>query len=93
MTDGLQRNHDDSPIEGAPVWVRALQAAIVGIAAGLVLHMLLSLVVLQGQGLRSGSPGPAECKKSSPARETGVPAPPRGTPSVRAAGGAVVVPG
>lgn len=60
-----------SPIDGAPVWVRATQAAIVGVAAGLALHLLLSLVVLQGTELRSRPNPPAACKKSNPARDTG----------------------
>ena len=67
--------------DGAPVWVRALQAGIVGIAAGLVLHLLLSLVVLHGKELWSRPPAPATCKKSAPARESGTPAN-RPTPSV-----------
>jgi len=70
----------DSPIDGAPVWVRALQAGAVGLAAGLALHLLLSLVVVQGKDLSRPTP-PAACKKSNPARETGGPAQ-RGTPSV-----------
>ncbi len=70
----------ESPIDGAPVWVRALQAAVVGVAAGLALHLLLSLVVLQGKDLARPTP-PATCKKSHPARETGGPGQ-RGTPSV-----------
>ena len=80
MTENPHRKHE-SPIEGAPVWVRALQAAIVGIAAGLVLHLLLSLVVLHGHELWSRPPAPATCKKSAPARESGAPAN-RPTPSV-----------
>ena len=83
MTEEPQRKHD-SPIEGAPVWVRALQAAIVGVAAGLALHLLLSLVVLQGKELWSRPAAPATCKKSAPARETGTPAN-RSTPSVNVA--------
>ena len=37
MTDETH-DRDESPIDGAPVWVRALQAAVVGVAAGLVPH-------------------------------------------------------
>ena len=70
MTEQSQPPHE-SPIDGAPVWVRALQAGAVGLAAGLALHLLLSFVVLQGQEVRPRPPAPAACKKSNPARETG----------------------
>jgi len=80
MTEQSQPPHE-SPIDGAPVWVRALQAGAVGVAAGLALHLLLSFVVLQGQEVRPPPPAPAACKKSNPARETGAPTQ-RGTPSV-----------
>ena len=73
MTEQLQPPHD-SPIDGAPVWVRALQAGAVGVAAGLALHLLLSLVVLQGQEAQPRPPAPAECKKSNPAAKPAAPA-------------------
>jgi len=82
MTDQSQPPHE-APIDGAPVWVRALQAGAVGVAAGLALHLLLSLVVLQGRELRPRPHAPAECKKSNPARDTGG-AGQRATPSVSA---------
>jgi hypothetical protein len=88
MTEDPQRK-DDSPIDGAPVWVRALEAAIVGIAAGLALHLLLSLVVLQGKELWPRPAAPATCKKSAPARETGAPAN-RTAPSANSDGAAAV---
>jgi len=88
MTEQPQRKLD-SPIDGAPVWVRALQAAIVGVAAGLALHLLLSLVVLHGKELWSRPAAPATCKKSAPARETGAPAN-RATPAVSTEGAAAV---
>jgi hypothetical protein len=84
MTDETHDRHE-SPIDGAPVWVRALQAAVVGLAAGLVLHMLLSLVVVQGKELWSRPAAPAACKKSNPAKETGTPSG-RQTPSVGTVG-------
>ena len=84
MTDETHDRHE-SPIDGAPVWVRALQAAVVGIAAGLVLHMLLSLVVVQGKELWSRPAAPAACKKNNPAKETGTPSG-RQTPSVSTVG-------
>jgi hypothetical protein len=83
MTDETHDRHD-SPIDGAPVWVRALQAAVVGIAAGLALHLLLSLVVVQGKELWS-RPAPAACKKTNPAKDTGTPSG-RQAPSVGTVG-------
>ena len=93
MTD---ETHDryDSPIDGAPVWVRALQAAIVGVAAGLALHMLLSLAVVQGRELWSRPAAPAACKKNNPAKDAVTPSG-RHTPSVGVVGAllTVVLPG
>jgi hypothetical protein len=80
MTEQSHPPHE-SPIDGAPVWVRALQAGAVGVAAGLALHLLLSMVVVQGRELRARPNAPAACKKSNPARETGG-AGQRATPSV-----------
>jgi hypothetical protein len=91
MTDQSQPQQD-SPLDGAPVWLRAVQAGAVGVAAGFALHLLLSLVVLQGQETRPRPHAPAECKKSSPARETGG-AGQRGTPSVSAVPATAIVRG
>ena len=41
-------DHYDSWLDGAPTWVRVVQAVLIGLVAGLALHALLSLVVLQG---------------------------------------------
>ena len=41
-------DHNDSWLDGAPTWVRVVQAVLIGLVAGLALHALLSLVVLQG---------------------------------------------
>ena len=89
MTDETHNRHE-SPIDGAPVWVRALQAAVVGVAAGLVLHMLLSLVVVQGKELWSRPEAPAACKKNNPARDAGTPTG-RQTPSVGTVGGLLTI--
>jgi hypothetical protein len=70
MTDDPQPHVSDIPLDGAPTWVRVLQAALIGVIAGLALHAILSVVVLQGKGL--GDPArraPAECKKAAPARD------------------------
>ena len=93
MTPGspnmAHETHDrhESPIDGAPVWVRALQAAVVGVAAGLALHMLLSLVVVQGKELWSRPAAPAACKKN---RDVGTPSG-RQTPPVGTVGALVPV--
>lgn len=75
MTTG-ERDGPELPIEGAPTWVRILQAVLIGIFAGLALHVLLSMVVLRGQGIGSGPAGPIECRKPSPARDAAAPAAP-----------------
>ena len=79
------------PIDGAPGG-SSVQAGAVGAAAGLALHLLLSLVVLQGQEVRPRPQKPATCKKSNPARETGG-AGQRATPSVSVVPAAAVVRG
>ena len=58
----------------------ALQAAVVGVAAGFVLHMLLSLVVVQGKELWSKPAAPAACKKS---RDAGTPSGRQAAPVMR----------
>ena len=73
MTDHTTRSAGDAPFEGAPTWLRILQAAIVGIVAGLALHVLLSMVV-QGKEILPRLTAPTQCKKSSPARDAAAPA-------------------
>ena len=58
-------DHYDSWLDGAPTWVRVVQAVLIGLVAGLALHALLSLVVLQGS---QGATVPKECRKSSPTK-------------------------
>ena len=55
------------PLDGAPTWVRIVQAVLIGLVAGLALHMLMSVVVL-GSDKRSGSSEPTQCRKTTPAR-------------------------
>ena len=55
----------DSWLDGAPTWVRVVQAVLIGLVAGLALHALLSLVVLQGS---EGANVPKECRKGSPTK-------------------------
>src|SRR5688572_32678699 len=47
------------------------QAAVVGVAAGLALHLLLSMVALQGKELGPRPAAPTACKKNNPAKDTG----------------------
>ena len=89
MTDETHDRHE-SPIDGAPVWVRALQAAVVGVAAGLALHMLLSMAAVQGKELWSRPTAPTACKKSTPAKDAGTPSG-RQTPAVGSVGALVPV--
>ena len=58
-------DHYDSWLDGAPTWVRVVQAVLIGLVAGLALHALLSLVVLQGS---EGATVPKECRKGLPAK-------------------------
>jgi hypothetical protein len=60
-----------SPIDGAPTWIRALQAAVIGVVAGLALNALLSMVTVSGESLADQQPKPQQkqCKKSSPAKK------------------------
>ena len=74
MDDTPERLPDPPPLEGAPTWVRIIEAAVVGVIAGLALHALLSVVILHGQDLWPSRSKGAECKKNSPppiAREVG----------------------
>ena len=76
MTHRAHAPANDSPLDGAPTWLRVLQAALIGLVAGLALHLLFSMVVLQGKGLGQEHAAPSQCKKSSPARDAGTPAKP-----------------
>lgn len=57
-------DHYDSWLDGTPTWVRVIQAVLIGLVAGLALHVLLSMVVLQG----SEATAPKECRKNMPAK-------------------------
>jgi hypothetical protein len=54
----------------------------VGIVAGFILHVLLSVVVVQGQGTTT-APAKRECKKSAPARDSAAPQRPAPIVSMR----------
>ena len=58
-------DHYDSWLDGTPTWVRVVQAVLIGLVAGLALHALLSMVVLQGS---EGTTVPKECRKNMPAK-------------------------
>ena len=72
-------DHYDSWLDGAPTWVRVVQAVLIGLVAGLALHALLSMVVLQGS---EGATVPKECRKNTPAKEQQLKAPTGVRPAV-----------
>ena len=59
-----QHDHYDPAIDDAPTWVRIVQAVLIGLVAGLALHVLLSMVVLQGREATA----PKECRKNTPVK-------------------------
>ena len=60
-------------MDRTPTWLTALQAALIGVVAGLAVHAILSIVVLQaGDGAPAHS-GPKECRKASPSRDSVTP--------------------
>lgn len=65
MNHQVDDDRYDSSIDGAPTWVRVIQAILIGLVAGLALHALLSMVVLQGSERVTA---PRECRKSTPAK-------------------------
>ncbi len=73
MTDDPQLPPDEAAIDGAPTWLRILQAAGIGLVAGLALNALLSMVTLQGEGLAPTPTAPKECKKQAPAKDAVAP--------------------
>jgi hypothetical protein len=75
MTEGWQPDVPEAPLDEAPTWLRALQAGIVGIVAGLVLYAILSLAVLQAGGSLPAHAEPKECRKAVPAQEVVAPPP------------------
>jgi hypothetical protein len=72
MNDDELRN-GEVPLDGAPTWVRIVQAVLIGLVAGLALHILLSMVVLQGRELWPGEREPRQCRKTAPARPPQIP--------------------
>jgi hypothetical protein len=80
MTDDLRGYDNGSPFGGAPTWLRAAQAALIGVGAGLALHALVSFVVVHGEGQGTKPPAPTQCKKANPARDAA--APPASTPRI-----------
>jgi hypothetical protein len=59
-------NSFDTPIDGAPTWVRIVQAVLIGVVAGLAFQVLFSMV-LSGNELRPIKT-PTECRKNSPSK-------------------------
>ena len=70
MTDDLRGPAREAPIDGAPTWLRALQAALIGLVAGFALQALLSLVVVYGETPGAAKqPARTQCKKTNPASD------------------------
>jgi hypothetical protein len=55
--------------------VTAIQAAVVGIGAGLMLNALVSTLVLRGESIDPEQAPPATCKERKPAEDAGAPEP------------------
>jgi hypothetical protein len=60
-------------LEGAPIWITALQAGAIGLVTGLALNALLSMVVLRGEGMTPRQAAPKQCKKQAPAKDAVAP--------------------
>jgi hypothetical protein len=75
---------DDTPAEQMPTWVKVLQAAILGVVAGLALNALLSAVGVRGEELSIPKDAtPKQCKKQPPPRDAVAPQPGPSVGSVR----------
>ena len=60
----------------SPTWVRALQAAVIGVVSGIVLNAVLSMAVLSGEaidGTKRNEPKSKACKKHVPSKDAGAP--------------------
>jgi hypothetical protein len=75
MSKDVRMSAFGPPIAGAPTWLRVLQAALIGIVAGLALHALFSIVVLQGSEAGQGRQAPSQCRKNAPPRDVAAPRP------------------
>lgn len=73
MSHQLPLTPKPSPLAGAPTWVRVLQAAFIGLVAGLAMHVLFSMVTVRGETLGQGRPAPSQCKKANPSRDAVTP--------------------
>lgn len=70
--------HNGASVNPAPSWLRIARALLVGFALGLVVHVMVSLLLVQlGAQGTSGDTGPAvQCRKQSPARQPAAVKPP-----------------
>jgi hypothetical protein len=73
--DAWQPEDSDTAVDGAPTWFRALQAGLVGMAAGLVLYVIMSFAAVQASDSNPAHAAPKECRKAAPAHEVGAPPP------------------
>ena len=67
MTDELQDRTGGAFTR--PTWVAVIQAASIGLIAGLVLNALVAFAGVPASGATAPPEAPRECKKSSPAKE------------------------
>ena len=84
MSNDVQMPAGGPPIAGAPTWLRVLQAALIGIVAGLALHALFSIVVVQGSEAGQGRQAPSQCRKNPSPRDAAAPKP--GAPRISGVG-------
>jgi hypothetical protein len=73
-THDSQLPPDETPIDGAPTWVRVLQAAAIGLIAGLALNALVSIVSVHGEGLPPQMPKECQKRQPEPDKDAGTPA-------------------
>lgn len=60
----------------SPTWVKALQAAVIGVVSGIVLNAVLSMAVLNGEsidGTKRNEPKTKACKKHAPSKDAVAP--------------------
>ncbi|HXW06751.1 MAG TPA: hypothetical protein VD833_16065 [Vicinamibacterales bacterium] len=80
FTDPLPAaTHGATPTETAPSWSRIARALLVGFALGLVVHVLLSLLLVQlgAESTGAGGTGSAvQCREQAPARQPASARPP-----------------
>jgi hypothetical protein len=72
---GIPQLPSDDVADFTPTWLRVFQAAVIGVAAGLALNALVSVVTVQGQGVEPKPTAPNACKKQAPPKDAVAPTP------------------